>query len=110
VGLLVVVAMGTVEVPRGTTSSLRTPQEKAGTCEGLRTEKAKVYGFHPVQMSEADIDAKSQQLNAFWKQVQSSGAEGASCLKGMLADEKTDHNFQFDAGSMLYQMDPSQRI
>jgi hypothetical protein len=25
----------------------------------------------------------------------------------MLADEKTDHNFQFDAGSMLYQMDPS---
>jgi hypothetical protein len=82
-------------------------QDEVVTCDSLREEKAKVYGFHPAQMNEADIEAKSKELNAFWKDVQSAGSEGASCLKGMLTDEKADHNFQFDAGSMLYQMDPS---
>jgi hypothetical protein len=77
------------------------------TCDDLRAKKSKVYGFHPAQMNETQIDAKGQELNGFWKEVQSAGAEGASCLRGMLADEKSDHNFQFDGGSMLYQMDPS---
>ncbi|HEY1483883.1 MAG TPA: hypothetical protein VGF19_14220 [Candidatus Acidoferrum sp.] len=77
------------------------------SCDGLRAEKTKTYGFHPAQMSETDIEAKSKELNAFWKNVQNAGPEGASCLKGMLAEEKTDHNFQFDAGSMLFQLDPA---
>jgi hypothetical protein len=77
------------------------------SCDALRAEKAKTYGFHPAQMSESDIEAKSKELTAFWKNVQSAGSEGASCLKGMLSEEKTDHNFQFDAGSMLFQLDPT---
>ncbi len=77
------------------------------SCDALRAEKTKTYGFHPAQMSETDIEAKSKELNAFWKNVQNAGPEGASCLKGMLSEEKTDHNFQFDAGSMLFQLDPT---
>jgi hypothetical protein len=88
-------------------ASFAAAQEKGVTCENLRAEKAKIYGFHPAQMSEAEIEAKSKELNSFWREVQSAGKEGASCLKKMLADEKMDHNFQFDAASVLYQMDPS---
>ncbi len=83
------------------------PEDKPSTCDSLRAAKAKVYGFHPAQLDEAQIDAKGKELDAFWKQLQSAGPEGAACLKLMLAAETTDHNFQFDAGQVLYQMDPS---
>src|SRR5271165_4133693 len=83
------------------------PQEKPTTCESLRAAKSKIYGFHPAQMSEADIETKGKELDKFWKAVQAGGQENVNCLKGMLTDEKADHNFQFDAASMLYQMDPS---
>ncbi len=83
------------------------PDEKPTLCDSLRDAKSKVYGFHPAQLDEAQIDAKGKELDSFWKQLQSAGPEGASCLKLMLAAESTDHNFQFDAGQVLYQMDPS---
>ncbi len=83
------------------------PDEKPSTCDTLRASKSKVYGFHPAQLNESQIDAKGKELAAFWKQVQDAGPEGAACLKVMLAAETTDHNFQFDAGEVLYQMDPS---
>jgi hypothetical protein len=83
------------------------PDEKPSTCDILRASKAKVYGFHPAQLDESQIEAKGKELDAFWKQVQAAGPDGAACLKLMLAAETTDHNFQFDAGQVLYQMDPS---
>jgi hypothetical protein len=83
------------------------PDEKPATCDSLRAAKSKVYGFHPAQLNEAQIDAKGKELDAFWKQLQAAGPEGAACLKLMLAAEITDHNFQFDAGQVLYQMDSS---
>jgi len=83
------------------------PQGKPVTCEELRVTKSKVYGFHPAQMSEAEILAKTKELEAFWKQVQSAGPAGSSCMKAMLAAEKADRNFQFDGGEMLYQLDRS---
>jgi hypothetical protein len=86
---------------------VQTPQETKPSCESLRAEKAKTYGFHPAQMAEADIAAKSKQLDAFWKNVQAAGQEGTACVRQMLIDEKVDHYFQFDAGSMLYQADRS---
>ena len=76
-------------------------------CDTLRASKSKVYGFHPAQLNESQIDAKAKELDTFWKQVQAAGPEGAACLKVMLAAETTDHNFQFDAGQVLYQMDSS---
>ena len=83
------------------------PSEKPSTCDSLRASKSKVYGFHPAQLNESQIEAKGKELDSFWKQVQAAGPEGTACLKVMLAVETTDHNFQFDAGQVLYQMDPS---
>jgi hypothetical protein len=84
-------------------------QEKP-SCETLRTQKSKTYGFHPAQMTEAQITAKSKELDSFWKNVQAAGPEGNACIKQMLIEEKTDHTFQFDAASMLYQADQSPEI
>lgn len=84
-----------------------TPQAKPVTCEALRATKAKVYGFHPAQLNEAQIDAKGKDMDAFWKEVRSSGPEGVSCLRTMLAEEKSDRIFQFDAGETLFLLDQS---
>jgi len=81
--------------------------EKPPTCETLRAAKSKVYGFHLSQLPEDQIEAKTKDLDAFWKQVQAAGPEGVTCIRALLADEKTDHIFQFDAASMLFQADRS---
>ena len=77
------------------------------SCVDLRAQKEKVYGFHLTQLNETQIDTKSKEIDAYWKQLQSAGPEGVSCLKEMLAAEKTDHIFQFDAASFLFQLDKS---
>ena len=82
-------------------------QAQAPSCPDLRAQKEKIYGFHLVQLDESQIDAKSKAIDAYWKQLQSAGPEGVSCLKDMLASEKTDHLFQFDAASFLFQLDKS---
>ena len=82
-------------------------QAQAPSCADLRAQKEKVYGFHLTQLNEAQIDAKSKEIDAYWKQLQAAGPEGVSCLKEMLAAEKTDHIFQFDAASFLFQLDKS---
>lgn len=76
-------------------------------CDAIRAAKAQVYGYHIAQLTETQIDAKSKQLDAFWKQVQAAGPEGVTCIRGLLAEEKTDHIFQFDASSMLFPADRS---
>lgn len=80
---------------------------QAPACADLRAQKEKVYGFHLTQLNETQIDAKSKEIDAYWKQLQSAGPEGLSCLKEMLAAEKTDHIFQFDGASFLFQLDKS---
>ena len=82
-------------------------QAQAPSCADLRAQKEKVYGFHLTQLNETQIDAKSKEIDAYWKRLQSAGPEGVSCLKEMLAAEKTDHIFQFDAASFLFQLDKS---
>jgi HEAT repeat protein len=77
------------------------------SCDELRAAKAKTYGFHLAQMSEEQIRAKTEEVGAFWKQVQVAGSEGVSCVRSMLAEEKTDHVFQTDAASMLFSADRS---
>ena len=80
---------------------------QAPLCADLRSQKERVYGFHLTQLNETQIDAKSREIDAYWKQLQSAGPEGVNCLKEMLAAEKTDHIFQFDAASFLFQLDKS---
>jgi len=82
-------------------------QAQTPSCADLRAHKEKVYGFHLTQLNETQIDAKSKEIDAYWKQLQSAGPEGLSCLKEMLAAEKNDHIFQFDAASFLFQLDKS---
>src|ERR1700731_4286641 len=82
-------------------------QAQAPSCTDLRAQKEKVYGLHLTQLNETQIDAKSKEIDAYWKQLQAAGPEGVSCLKEMLAAEKTDHIFQFDAASFLFQLDKS---
>jgi len=76
-------------------------------CEEIRSAKAKVYGYHLAELNETQIELKSRELDAFWKQVQAAGPEGATCIRGMLEEEKTDHIFQFDAAQMLFPADKS---
>jgi len=102
--ILLILCTATLPIPSRAQSA---PSDAPSTCDSLRAAKSKVYGFHPAQLDEAQIDAKGKELDAFWKQLQAAGPEGAACLKLMLAAETTDHNFQFDAGQVLYQMDPS---
>jgi len=77
------------------------------SCDDLRAAKSKVYGYHISQLDENQIEAKTKELDAFWKQVQAAGPEGVTCIRGLLAEEKTDHIFQFDAASMLFPVDHS---
>lgn len=91
-------------------SSSPLPRSASGdppTCDDLRAAKAKVYGFHLAQLSEDQIQAKTKELDVFWKQTQAAGSEGISCIRDMLAGEKSDHIFQFDAASMLFSADRS---
>lgn len=77
------------------------------TCDTLRAAKSKVYGYRISQLTEEQIEAKTKELDTFWKQVQAAGPEGVACIRGMLAAEKSDHIFQFDAASMLFPVDHS---
>jgi hypothetical protein len=81
--------------------------QPAPTCAELRTQKSKTYGFHLTQLNESQLDAKSKELDAFWKQVEAAGPEGVTCIHTLLAEEKTDHIFQVDAAGMLFPADSS---
>ena len=77
------------------------------TCDAIRVAKSKTYGYHIAQLTEEQIDAKSKELDTFWKQVQAAGADGVTCIHELLAEDKTDHVFQFDAASVLLSADHS---
>jgi hypothetical protein len=82
-------------------------QDKPVTCEALRAAKSKVFAFNLAQLNETQIEAKSKEMDAFWKQADSAGAEGLNCVKEMLQAEKTDRYFQFEAAAWLFPKDKS---
>ena len=90
-----------------TTAAAFPSPETSPACDAIRASKSKVYGYHIAQLTEEQIDAKSKELDAFWKQVQAAGPQGVTCIRDLLAEEKTDHVFQFDAASMLFSADQS---
>ncbi len=87
------------------------PQDKSAdqpvTCDSLRASKAKIFNFSLAQLDETQIDAKSKEMDAFWKQVDTAGAAGINCVKQMLQAETTDHYFQFEAAAWLFPLDKS---
>jgi hypothetical protein len=101
------IAFGVVALSAASATAAYGGRAATPVCEGIRANKAKVYGYHLAQMNEPQIEAKSKELDAFWKEVHGAGSEGVTCLRGLLAEEKTDHVFQFDAASMLFPVDKS---
>lgn len=89
------------------TTTYALPATDPTPCDSIRNAKSKVYGYHIAQLTEEQIDAKSKELDAFWKQVQTAGPDGVSCIRDLLAEEKTDHVFQVDAATMLFPADHS---
>lgn len=83
------------------------PPDSAPTCAEIRAQKSKTYGFQMAQLNEAQMDAKSKEIDAFWKHVQAAGPEGVTCIRTLLGEEKTDHVFQVDAATMLFPIDSS---
>ena len=104
-GILLIFVVSTTTYARY--SSAQSAGEKSSPCEALRSRKAKAYGFQLAQLNETQMEEKGKEINAFWKQVQADGPAGMACVRSMLEQEKSDHNFQFDAASMLYQTDHS---
>ncbi len=95
-------------VVAGQTASPREkPTDQSGTCESLGAAKAKVFGFNLAQLNETQIDAKTKEMDTFWKQADDAGPEGAHCVKELLQAEKADHYFQFEAAAWLFPKDKS---
>lgn len=87
--------------------SPQTTTGKPPTCMDIRAAKSKTYGFNLTQLNEDQIAAKTTELANFWKQVQTAGPEGVTCIRALLSEEKTDHVFQFDAATILFPEDHS---
>ena len=82
-------------------------RSSAQTCESIRTTKARIYGFHPAQLSPQQQEAKTNELDDFWSAVKQAGPDGVACLKGLLTEEKADGFFEFDGSSLLFSLDKS---
>lgn len=80
---------------------------QAPDCSKLAAMKAKTYGFHPSDLSDAQQTTKSTELDRFWDEAKSEQANGIICLQQMIVAEKTDTFFLFDAPSLLYSLDHS---
>lgn len=78
------------------------PADEQVTCDTLRAVKGKVFGFTLAQLNETQIELKTREMDAFWKQADAAGPEGVSCLKELLRAEQTDHYFQFEAAAWLF--------
>lgn len=81
--------------------------EKPATCESLQKSKSTTFGFHLAQLNEAQIDAKTKEMAAFWKQAEAAGPLGVNCIQQFLQAETYDHYFQFEAASWLFSRDKS---
>jgi hypothetical protein len=76
-------------------------------CAELQKDKSTIYGFHPAQISRKEQDAKSSQMDQFWKSIKSQGPQGMDCLKQLIVAEQQDGFFAFDAASLLLSLDTS---
>jgi hypothetical protein len=76
-------------------------------CESIREAKQRTYGFHPAKLSKSEREQKSKQMDAFWTLVKQNGADGLSCIRGLIETERQDKYFLFDAASILTAFDQS---
>ncbi|HUI55937.1 MAG TPA: hypothetical protein VLY04_13265 [Bryobacteraceae bacterium] len=77
----------------------------ASECDELQVMKSRVYGFHPGTLNDEQRKSRSDQMDAFWAAVKSRKGGGA-CLRQMLADERRDGFFLYDAAQLLLSLEP----
>ena len=68
-------------------------------CAQIEAAKTKIYDFHPSKVDKQTREAKSKEMDKFWKQVKAAGPAGVSCLRQLLTSEK-DGFFLFDGASL----------
>src|SRR4051812_8332576 len=79
----------------------------SATCAELQKMKAVAYGFSPAKLSAEERKLKSKFLDEFWRAVENSRPDGATCLQSMLVAESQDKFFLYDGASLLYGLDES---
>jgi hypothetical protein len=76
-------------------------------CEHLKQLKKTTYGFRPSQLNHEQQATKSTGLDGFWYSVKGLGEPGIACVRTLIASEKDDPYFLFDAASLLWTFDQS---
>ncbi len=76
-------------------------------CDELRSSQRATYGFEPPRLTEAERTAKSQQMDRFWDAAAALGPAAVPCLQEMLATNKQDPFFLYDASALLFRLDKS---
>jgi hypothetical protein len=77
------------------------------SCDQVVAAKSRTYGFRPSQVTAAERNTKSQQMDVFWNLVKGMGPDGISCLRTLVETEPTDKFFLFDGASLLASLDHS---
>jgi hypothetical protein len=77
------------------------------SCADVVAAKSRTYGFRPSQLTAAERNQKSQQLDVFWNLVKGMGPDGVGCLRALVEAEQEDKYFLFDAASLLASLDHS---
>ena len=77
------------------------------TCSDLAAAKTATYGFRPSQLDKQQREAKDKAVDAFWTTVKTAGPSGLECVRKMVAQEKSDVFFLYNAAALLALLDPS---
>jgi hypothetical protein len=78
-----------------------------GQCDDLEHQIKATYNFRAGRLSEAQIKAKSAELDIFWDKVKSSPRKLVPCLRHALREEVSDSFFNIDGSNLLVEVDPS---
>ncbi len=81
--------------------------QKPDPCAAINAAKAKTYGFVPGKLTPKERQAKSVQMDSFWRLAGTDKPTGVQCLRALLNGEKRDGFFLFDGASLLYSLDQS---
>ncbi len=87
-------------------SALALSADAQNPCVEIEAAKTKIYNFHPSLVDKQTREAKSKEMDAFWKEVKAAGPAGVICLRQLLLSER-DGFFLFDGASLLFSLDES---
>jgi hypothetical protein len=80
---------------------------QAASCADITAAKSRAYGFRPSQVTAAERNTRSQQMDVFWSLVKGMGPDGIGCLRTLVETEQADKFFLFDGASLLASLDHS---